>query len=109
MAPALSGVKLTKQVIHAVGSRATPRATQVKLALNVAAGVVITVKGISAASGKTVKATVSKSLAAGASSIRFTARLGTKKLPPGTYRVAVKATNASGSATARAGRLTIKP
>ncbi len=109
VAPALSGVKLTKQVIHAVGSRATPRATQVKLALNVAAGVVITVKGISAATGKTVKATVSKSLAAGASSIRFTARLGTKKLPPGTYRVAVKATNASGSATARAGRLTIKP
>ncbi len=109
VAPALSGVKLTKKVIHVVGSRATPRATQVKLGLNVAAGVVVTVKGTSAATGKKVKATVSKAVAAGASAVKLTARVGKKTLPPGIYRVKVRATNVAGADTASAGRLRIKP
>lgn len=109
VAPALSGAKLTKKVIHVVGSRATPRATQVKLGLNVAAGVVVTVKGTSAATGKKVKATVSKAVAAGASAVKLTARVGKKTLPPGIYRVKVRATNVAGADTASAGRLRIKP
>ena len=56
VAPVLSGVKLTKKVIHVVGSRAEPRATKLRLGLNVAAKVVVKVKGTRKATGKKVLA-----------------------------------------------------
>ena len=112
-APVLTGVKLTKQVIHVVGSSAKPRVTKLKLRLNVAATVVVSIKGGTNLTGnprsKKVKATVSTTLGAGASVIKLTGRLGTKRLPPGTYRVTIRASNAIGAATASAGRLKVKP
>ena len=109
VAPTLSGVQLTKKVIHVVGSDARPRATKVKLRLNVAATVVVKVKGTAKATGKKVVARFSRALAPGGSALKLTAKIGKKKLPPGSYRVTVRATNTVGSTTATAGRLKVKP
>ncbi len=110
LAPAFSGVKLTKRVIHVVGSRVKPRVTKLKLRLNVAASVVVKVRGTSKATGKKVVARLPKTTqAAGASTIKLTGKVGKKRLPPGTYTVTVRATNPIGTATASAGRLKVKP
>jgi len=109
VAPALSGVALTKKTIHVVGLDEKPRATKLKLSLNLAATVVVDLKRTKKLNGKTVKAKVSKALLAGASSIKLTGKVGRKKLPTGTYRVTVRATNSVGTATAKAGRLKVVP
>ena len=107
--PVLWGVKLTRKAIHVVTARATPRSTKLKLGLNVTAKVVVAIKGTSKATGKKVKAKLVLTLAAGASSIKLTGKVGTKRLPPGRYTVLVRATNPAGAATANAGRLRLKP
>ncbi len=113
VAPVISGVKLTKKTIHVVGSRANPRATRLKLSLNVAATVVVKLKGVSRVTGKVtgrqVIAKLAKALPAGASSVKLTGKVGSKKLRPGKYLVTVRATNAVGTATSAASRLTVKP
>ena len=105
----LSGVKLTKKVIHVVGSRARPRVTKVKVGLNVAAKVVIKIKGTNKATGKRVNAKLVKALGAGGSTIKLTGKVGKKKLPPGKFTVTVRASNGIGTASASAGRLKVKP
>ena len=74
-----------------------------------AATVVVKVKGTAKATGKKVVARLSRTLPAGASTIKLTAKVGTKRLPPGSYRVSVRATTTIGSTTATAGRLKVKP
>ncbi len=110
----ISGVKLTKKTIHVVGSRANPRATRLKLRLNVPATLVVKLKGPSSTAsaqviGKKVIARLSATLPAGASAIKLTGKVGKKKLPPGKYRVYLRAANAVGAASAEAGRLRVKP
>ncbi|HEY8057613.1 MAG TPA: PKD domain-containing protein, partial [Acidimicrobiales bacterium] len=50
--PILSGVKLTKKTIHVVGSDEKPRATKLKLSLNVDATVVVKLKRTAKVDGK---------------------------------------------------------
>ena len=69
----------------------------------------VTIKGTNKTTGKKVKAKLVETLAAGASSIKLTGKVGAKRLPPGTYTVLVRATNTAGTATASAGRLKLKP
>ena len=112
----LSGVKLTKKIIHVAGSRLKPRATKVRLSLNVAATVLVKVKGTTKATsdgevtGKKVLAKLTTTLGRGWL-LDQADRQGsaTKRLPPGVYRVSVRATNALGATTATAGKLRISP
>ena len=108
LGPVLSGVKLTVTTVHVGGSPQGSRVARLKLTLNVAALVQVRVAGSSKATGKKVVARVSKSLPAGPAAIRLSGRVGKKRLPPGTYRVTVRATNAHGVSAVAAGRLKIK-
>ena len=81
--PILSQVKLTKKTIHVVGSDEKPRATRLKLALNVDATVIVKLKRTEKVNGKTVKAKLSKAMKAGQRAIRLTSKVGGKKLSPG--------------------------
>jgi hypothetical protein len=104
----LSGVRLTKKTIYVAAARATPRSTKLKLGLNVAAKVVVRIKGTSTTTGKKVKAKLVLNLAAGGSAIKLTGKVGAKRLPAGSYTVLVRATNPVGTATASAGKLKLK-
>jgi hypothetical protein len=106
--PELTGVKLTNKTIHTTGSAAKPRATRLRLTLNVDATVVVRLKRTHHLKGKRVTARLDRSLEAGKRSIGMTSKVGGKKLPPGTYRVVVVARNAAGRSPARTVRLTIK-
>ncbi len=109
VAPALSGVTLTRRVIHVTGSVERPRRTSLKLRLNVEATVLVTMTRMGKVNGRKVRATVSRTLGAGPSSIGVTGRLGRRSLPAGSYRLRVHAANAGGAAQASAGSLRIKP
>ncbi len=105
--PALTGVKLTKKTIHVLKSDEKPRATKLKLTLNVDAKVVVKLKRTQKVKGKAVKAKLAKSLDAGKRVIRLTSKVGGKKLPPGTYKVTVFAKNAAGKSAPKTVRLKI--
>ena len=94
--PVLSRMSLTYAAIHAVGVKGThfPRKTQLMLTLNVPALVRIRVKdddlsGLSRA--------FNVNLPAGRSKVGITARVDGTNLPPGRYRVILKAHNAEGA------------
>jgi hypothetical protein len=94
--PVLSAMSLTYPAIHAVGVTGThfPRKTHLLLTLNVPALVRIRVKdtdpyGLSRA--------FNVNLPAGHSKVGITARVDGTKLPPGRYRVILKAHNSEGS------------
>lgn len=105
--PTLAGVKLTRNTIHVVTSDESPRSTKLKLTLNTDSTVKIVLKRTQKVDGKAVKAKVSKALVKGAAAIKLTAKIGSKKLPPGTYVVAVTATNSVGTSAATKVRLKI--
>jgi hypothetical protein len=95
--PTLSGVKLTKKTIHVVGSDEKPRATRLKLSLDVDATVVVKLKRTQKVNGKAVKAKLSSAMKAGKGALQLTGKIGAKVLPAGTYRIAVRATSPAGS------------
>ena len=103
----LSGVKLTKKTIHVVGSDEKPRATKLKLSLNVDATVVVKLKRTAKVDGKVVKAKLSLAMKSGQRAIRLTSKVGGKRLAPGTYRITVRATNAAGSSAAETVKLKV--
>jgi hypothetical protein len=105
--PALTGVKLTRKTIHVKGSDESPRSTRLKLTLSTAAKVVVKLKRTQKVKGKTVKTKLARSLVAGRSAIRLTSKIGGKKLPPGIYRITVRATNAAGASTTKTVKLKI--
>ena len=105
--PTLSGVKLTKKTIHVVGSDDKPRATRLKVSLNVDATVVVKLKRTAKVDGKAVKAKLSSAMKAGQRAIRLTSKVGGKKLVAGSYRVSVRATNAVGSSTVKTVKLKV--
>lgn len=94
--PVLSGLALTYPAIHAVGVKGSPfpKKTHLLLTLNIGALVRIRVKdtnpyGLSRAFNVT--------LPAGDSMVPITARVDHTKMPPGKYRVVVKAHNSEGA------------
>ena len=95
--PILSGVKLTRKTIHVVGSDERPRATKLKLSLNVDATVVVKLKRTAKVDGKAMKAKLSRAMKSGQQAVRLTSKVGGKKLAPGKYRITVRATNSVGS------------
>ena len=105
--PILSGVKLTKKTIHVVGSDEKPRATRLKLSLNVDATVVVKLKRTAKVNGKAVKAKLSMAMKSGQRAIRLTSKVGGKKLVAGTYRISVRATNAVGSSAVKTVKLKV--
>ena len=105
--PTLSGVKLTKKTIHVVGSDDTPRATRLKLSLNVDATVVVKLKRTAKVNGKAVKAKLSSAMKSGQRAIRLTSKVGGKRLVAGTYRVSVRATNAVGASAVKTVKLKV--
>ncbi len=106
--PTLTGVKLTKKTIHVKSSDESPKATKLKLKLNTDAKVKVVLKRTEKVDGKAVKATVKKSLKKGASAIKLTSTIGSKKLPPGTYKIVVTAKNSVGTSAAKKVKLIIK-
>ncbi len=94
--PVLSKLSLTKTRIHAVGAVGTglPKKTKLKLTLNVEALVRVRVKAISPDGPSRAFNTT---LPAGSSAVPLSARIDHTKMPPGRYKVVVKAHNASGS------------
>ena len=105
--PILSGVKLTKKTIHVVGSDERPRATKLKLSLNVDATVVVKLKRTAKVDGKVAKAKQSLAMKSGQRAIRLTSKVGGKRLAPGTYRISVRATNTAGSSAAKTVKLKV--
>ena len=93
-------MKLTEKTIHVKGSDDSPKATKLKLKLNTDAKVKVVLKRTQKVDGKTVKATVKKALGKGSSAVKLTSKLGSKKLPPGTYKVTVTAKNSVGTSVA---------
>ncbi len=106
--PSLTGVKLTTKTIHVVKSDASPRSTKLKLTLSSDAAVKVMLKRTKKVDGKAVKATTSKALKKGASSIKLTSKVDGLQLPPGTYKVTVTAKNGVGTSKAVVVTLTIK-
>ena len=105
--PILSAVKLTKKTIHVVGSDEKPRATKLKLSLNVDATVVVKLKRTAKVDGKVAKAKQSLAMKSGQRAIRLTSKVGGKRLAPGTYRITVRATNTAGSSAAKTVKLKV--
>ena len=89
------------------GSDESPKATKLKLKLNTDAEVKVVLKRTKKVDGTTVKATVTKALTKGSSAIKLTSKVGSKKLPPGTYKVTVSAMNSVGTSVAVVLKLTI--
>jgi len=104
--PVLSDLSLTNTQIHSVGAVGTglPKRTKLKLTLNAAALVRIRVKAISPYG---LSRAFNATLPAGASAVTFSARVDGTKLPPGGYKVVVKAHNADGSSAKKILRLKI--
>jgi hypothetical protein len=98
--PVLTGLKLTKKAIHVVKSADSPRATRLKLTLDTDATLKVKLKRTKLVNGKVVKAKVVKALTKGASAIKLTSKIGSKKLPPGVYKVTVTARNSVGTSAA---------
>jgi hypothetical protein len=94
--PVLSHLSLTEPKIHAVGVRGTglPKRTHLQLTLNVASLVRIRVKAIDPYG---LRRAFNVELPAGASSVPISARVDGTKMPPGGYKVVVKAHNSVGS------------
>ncbi len=94
--PVLSKLSLTAKKIRAVGVKGVdaPKKTKLKLTLNVDAMVRVKVKAVTPGG---LKRAFNTDLMAGARTITFSARVDGTKLPPGRYKVIVKAHNASGS------------
>jgi hypothetical protein len=94
--PVLSDLSLTKTQIHSVGAVGTglPKKTRLKLTLNVAALVRIRVKAISPYG---LSRAFNVTLPAGSSAVPISARVDHTKMPPGGYKVVVKAHTADGS------------
>jgi hypothetical protein len=104
--PHLSGLSLTEPAIHAVGVTGTglPKKTHLLLTLSESSLVRIRVKdtdpyGLSRAFNVT--------LPAGSSKVGITARVDATKLPPGKYRIVVKAHSPNGSSDKKYLRLRI--
>ena len=100
-------VLLTRKTIHVVGSDEKPRATKLKLSLNVDATVVVKLKRTAKVNGKAAKAKQSKAMKSGQRAIRLTSKVGGKRLAAGTYRISVRATNAAGSSAAETVKLKV--
>jgi hypothetical protein len=96
--PVLSDLSLTKTQIHSVGAVGTglPKRTKLKLTLDVAALVRIRVKAISPYG---LSRAFNVTLPAGSSAVPISARVDHTKMPPGGYKVVVKAHTADGSST----------
>jgi len=94
--PVLSELSLTNTQIHAVGAVGTglPKKTKLKLTLNVAALVRIRVKAISPYG---LSRAFNVTLPAGSSAVTISARVDHTKMPPGGYKVVVKAHASDGS------------
>jgi hypothetical protein len=90
-----------------VGSDERPRATKLKLSLNVDATVVVKLKRTAKVNGKAVKAKQSLAMKSGQPAIRLTSKVGGRKLVAGTYRVTLRATNATGSSAVRTVKLKV--
>jgi len=90
------------------GSDKSPKATKLKLTLNTDAKVTVKLKRTKQVDGKTVKASLTKALEKGASAVKLTSKIGSKKLPPGTYKVTVTAKSSVGTSAATTLKLTIK-
>jgi len=101
-------VKLTKKTIHVLKSDEKPRVTKLELTLNTDATVTVKLKRTKRVHGKTIKAGLTKALEKGSARVKLTSRIGSKKLPPGTYRVTVTAKNSVGTGAATTVKLTIK-
>jgi hypothetical protein len=106
--PLLRHVRLTSSTIHVKGSDESPKVTKLKLTLNTDAGVTVKLKRTMKVDGKTVKASLTKALEKGAAAIKLTSKIGSKKLPPGTYQVTVTAKNGVGTSVATTLKLTIR-
>ena len=104
--PVLSDLSLTNTQIHSVGAVGTglPKRTKLKLTLNVAALVRIRVKAISPYG---LSRAFNATLPAGSSAVTFSARVDGTKLPPGGYKVVVKAHTSDGSSDKKILRLKI--
>jgi hypothetical protein len=94
--PRLSNLELTNPVIHAIGAEHTgvPKKTKLKLTLDMAATVRVRVKDVDPYGLSRVFST---ELPAGPSVVPMIARIDGTKMPPGKYRVLVKAHSSSGS------------
>jgi len=94
--PVLSKLELTAKKIRAVGVKGVnaPKKTKLKLTLNVDAMVRVRLKAVDP---NGLKRAFNTDLLAGARTITITARVDGTKLPPGRYKVIVKAHNSSGS------------
>jgi plastocyanin len=91
-APAISGLKASAGLACRHGARhCKPKPTVVRFSLSEDATVVLSVAGRK-------KATVQRDLKAGSNALR----LSTRKLPPGKWKVALTATDASGNVSKRA-------
>jgi hypothetical protein len=55
----------------------------------------------------TYKASLRRSLPAGASTVRLKAKIAGKKMPPGTYKIVAVASNAAGASPRRSVKLTV--
>jgi hypothetical protein len=106
--PLLRHVRLTSSTIHVKGSDESPKVTKLKLTLNTDAGVTVKLKRTMKIDGKTVKASLTKALEKGAAAIKLTSKIGSKKLPPGTYQVTVTAKNGVGTSVATTLKLSIR-
>jgi hypothetical protein len=104
--PVLSELSLTNTQIHAVGAEGTalPKRTKLKLTLNVDALVRIRVKAIDPYG---LSRAFNVTLPAGPSAVTFSARVDGTRLPPGGYKVVVKAHSADGSSDKKFLRLKI--
>ena len=91
-------MKLTKKTIHVVGSDEKPRATRLKLSLNVDATVVVKLKRTAKVNGKAVKAKLSTAMKAGQRRDQADQQGRRQEADSaGTYRITVRATNPAGS------------
>ena len=104
--PVVSDLSLTHTQIHSVGATGTglPKKTKLRLTLNLDALVRVRVKAISP---EGLSRAFNVMLPAGASAVTFSARVDHTKLPPGGYKVVVKAHSADGSSAKKYLRLKI--
>jgi hypothetical protein len=104
--PVISGLSLTASKIHAVGVKGTglPKRTQLELTLNVDSLVRIRVKAVDPYG---LRRAFNVALPTGQSSVPISARVDGTKMPPGAYKVVIKAHNSVGSSDRKYLRLKI--